>query len=93
MMAESTLSFYTYEVWLTSKAKDFEKQGYASVTARDLWNYLISYRWKKGEPSLYYEVVSDIMDITPNQYFNYESVKAQVYDVKSIDKYDLSNLL
>lgn len=93
MEAQDALSFCQYELWLESKAKDFYRQGYANVSSHDLWEYLTSYRWKKGTPSRYYEIVNDIMKITPNQYFNYESLKAQVYDVKTIDQYDLSNLL
>lgn len=81
-----------YTFWLSKKKKDFTAQGYANVSREDIWNYFEHYSWKKEQPDHYFLAVSEILSLTPNEYFNYATLKAQIDDVKDINDYDLSKL-
>lgn len=85
-------NFLNYEIWVQLKLREFLRLGYGNISEKDLWTYFTTYRWKKGRPEHYHQAVSDIMQATPNDYFNYETLKAQVYEVKSIDQLDLDGL-
>lgn len=78
---------------LTRAVLVFSRSGYENVTTEELWIYLTKFRWRNKHPKRYYQVIRDILKITPNDYFNYIQIKAQVYDVKSMDEYDLSDLI
>lgn len=93
-MKESLDQEYSmYKDWLKLKASEFTRLGYANINEKDLWEYLSTYRWKKGRPKRYHQAVKDIMRITINDYFNFETVKAQVYDVKPMNELDLDGLI
>ncbi len=83
----------TYNRWLKLKQEEFTSQGYNNVEKSDIWSYFERYKWKKEVPQYYHEVVQDIVDLTSNDYFNYARIKAQVYDVKDIEEYDLTELI
>ena len=91
-MAEEIEGKFEYEVWLNMIKDSFARQGYGKVTTKDLWDYCISFLWKHKRPSRYYEEVKDIMRIEPNDYFTYASLKAQVYNVSSLDELNIDDL-
>ncbi|MDO5457207.1 MAG: post-transcriptional regulator [Atopococcus tabaci] len=81
-----------YAFWLTKKKRDFTAQGYYNVSQEDIWNYFEYYSWKNDRPDHYFAAISDILSLTPNEYFNYATLKAQIHDVKDMNDYDLSKL-
>lgn len=82
-----------YDVWLNQKVNEFKQNGYDQVTLEDLWDYCIHFLWKHHKPERYYQEVRDIMSININDYFNYASLKAQVYNVSSLDEMEFEDLL
>ncbi len=82
-----------YEVWLKKKLIEFRQNGYDEISLEDLWEYCTAYKWKHYRPSRYYQIVDDILTITLNDYFNYASLKAQVYNISSLDDMELDDLL
>ena len=91
-MAEETHDESKYEVWLNIIKDSFAKAGYKEVTTEDLWEFCLNFLWKHKRPSRYFEEVRDIMALEPNDYFTYASLKAQVYNVSSLDEMDLNDL-
>lgn len=91
-MAEELHEDSEYEVWLNIIKDSFAKQGYNEVSTDDLWEYCQQFLWKHKRPERYFEEVRDIMAIEPNDYFTYASLKAQVYNVSSLDEMDLDGL-
>lgn len=91
-MAEETKDWVEYDVWLNIIKDSFAKQGYEKVSTEDLWDYCINFLWKHKRPERYFAEVRDIMAIQPNDYFTYASLKAQVYNVTSLDEMDLNDL-
>ncbi len=91
-MAEELHDDSKYDVWLNIIKDSFAKQGYKEVTTEDLWEFCLNFLWKHKRPQRYFEEVRDIMAIEPNDYFTYESLKAQVYNVSSLDEMDLDGL-
>ncbi|WP_423189737.1 post-transcriptional regulator [Alkalibacterium sp. f15] len=85
--------FYLYDVWLKKKLNEFRKHGYNQVSLDDLWEYCIDFMWKHHKPERYYQEVNDIMSINSNDYFNFASLKAQVYNVSSLDEMELDDIL
>ncbi len=85
-------NFLSYKYWIKRKKNDFSKKGYDNVSLDDLWLYFSHYRWKHHRPDHYIQAVREILTLTPNEYFNYATLKAQVYDVKDMEEYDLSQL-
>lgn len=91
-MAEEEREMIEYEVWLNIIKDSFAKQGYEQVSNEDLWDYCVKFLWKHRKPERYYEKVREIMAIEPNDYFTYASLKAQVYNVSSLDEMNLTDL-
>ena len=91
-MAEELHEDSEYEVWLNIIKDSFAKQGYNEVSTDDLWEYCQQFLWKHKRPERYFGEVRDIMAIEPNDYFTYASLKAQVYNVSSLDEMDLDGL-
>ncbi len=91
-MAEEKAEMVEYEVWLNIIKDSFAEQGYAKVSTEDLWDYCVNFLWKHEKPKRYYEKVGGIMGIEPNDYFTYASLKAQVYNVSSLDEMNLTDL-
>ncbi|WP_027107727.1 post-transcriptional regulator [Lacticigenium naphthae] len=85
-------SFSMYEYWIKYKVADFMKSGYTEIEPVDLWDFFIQFKWKRQIPAKYYSQVADIMSLEPNDYFNYESVKAQTTHV-SLQEINLEGLL
>lgn len=91
-MTEKEQDKTEYEVWLRIIKDLFAKQGYQEVSIDDLWEFCLNFLWKHKRPNRYFEEVRDIMAIEPNDYFTYASLKAQVYEVSSLDEMDLNDL-
>lgn len=91
-MAEEKIEMVEYEVWLNIIKDSFAEQGYEKVSTEDLWDYCVNFLWKHEKPNRYYEKVGGIMGIEPNDYFTYASLKAQVYNVSSLDEMNLTDL-
>ncbi len=91
-MAAERIEQSKYEVWLNLIKDSFAAQGYKKVTIEDLWDYCVSFLWKRKRPERYHEEIKDIMAIEPNDYFTYASLKAQVYNVSSLDEMNLEDL-
>lgn len=91
-MAEDKQDKSEYEVWLNIIKDSFAKQGYQKVSTDDLWEYCLNFLWKHKRPERYFEEVRDIMAIGPNDYFTYASLKAQIYNVSSLDEMDFEDL-
>lgn len=92
-MADSSQGFFRYEVWLQIKQEEFSENGYEQVTTEDLWNYCVNFLWKNHRPERYHEEVRMIMAIELNDYFNFASLEAQVYNVSSLDDMHIEDLL
>ena len=54
----------------------FLKLGYQEVTEKDMWEFLECYYWKKNHPKGLKEMKLGIREITPNDYFDYQRLKA-----------------
>lgn len=91
-MAEDKQDGSQYEVWLNIIKDSFAECGYKEVTTEDLWEFCLNFLWKHKRPSRYFEEVREIMAIEPNDYFTYASLKAQVYNISSLDEMDLNDL-
>ncbi|GEK91462.1 post-transcriptional regulator [Alkalibacterium kapii] len=85
--------FHRYDVWLKQKLNEFAQNGYNQVSIEDLWEYCNHFLWKHKKRERYYQEVRDIMSINVNDYFNYASLKAQVYSVSSLDEMEFDDLL
>lgn len=88
-----TIEQDNFDVWVGKKQKDFLKEGYSEISSEDIWEYCTEFKWKRGMPQRYHQKVSDILSLTVNDYFNYASLKAQVYDVASLDDMEIDDLL
>lgn len=91
-MPEIFQSNDSYDRWLDLKVKEFKEQGYSNISSDDLYHYFRSYKWRQKEPKHYAEIVSDIMSLTPNDYFNYANLQATAFDVKTLDEMNLDDL-
>lgn len=80
---------------LNSKVEEFTLLGYGTIQEQQLWDFLISKKWKKVKEDMkLYEVVDDIMSLKPGEYMNYASVEALKISGFSFDnEEDLKALL
>lgn len=93
LLSAQSSEFDRYELWLQKKQKEFKKNGYDQVSVEDLWEYCTDFLWKHQRPERYYQEVEGIVSIQLNDYFNYASLKAQVYSISSLDEMELDDLL
>lgn len=82
-----------FDIWLKKKQVEFNRNGYKEVSMEDLWEYCTAFKWKHEVPSRYYQKVNDILSISLNDYFNFASLKAQVYNVSSLEDMEFDDLL
>ncbi|WP_338379244.1 post-transcriptional regulator, partial [Enterococcus faecium] len=62
---------------MKSKLEEFEMFGYGSITENELWEFLVSKKWKKPkEDARVYEIVADILAVQPGEYMNFATVEA-----------------
>ena len=67
--------------WLLQKTVKEQVQlfldsGYQEVTEKDMWEFLEYYYWKKKRPKALKELKLAIKEVTPNDYFDYQRLKA-----------------
>lgn len=92
MEADKIKHAWLYRWWLYRLRKKFVKLGYSKVSSKDLWSYLTRFRWKHACPSSYRARILDMKQVTPNDYFTYESLNATIYNVPNLDEMDLDDL-
>lgn len=68
---------------------DFLEAGYHEITEKDMWEYLLNYRWKRKRPESIILMKEDILKISANDYFDYQQLKAMT----KINFDDLDQLL
>ena len=93
MESRQILSYERIDPWLTLKVKEFTKEGYPTITEDYLWRFLVSFSWKRTTPEHYYQQIKQIVRITVNDYLDFASLEAQVYQVESLSEMDLEGLL
>lgn len=79
--------------WFELKASEFAEMGYENIGVGDIKACFQNYLWKHVTPSHYYQKVFAVMKLTVNQYFDYESLEAQVYRVASLDEINFDEFL
>lgn len=77
---------------LKAKCQWFKQLGYSSIDEAALTNYLLAYRWKKNAPSSLKACRQDISSIQPNEFFDYQQLKAQTSPLTLKDWHDLEDL-
>lgn len=77
---------------LKAKCQWFEQLGYSAVNEAELVNYLVAYRWKRHIPSSVKACRQDILSIQPNDFFDYQQLKAQTSSLTIKDWHDLEDL-
>ncbi|KIL44527.1 post-transcriptional regulator [Jeotgalibacillus soli] len=74
---------------LESKEQELLLLGYDTVTMNELWDYLVSKKWKKRTGDfLLHEMVSDILSIKPGDFMNYTTQKEYKTSSMSLDLND-----
>lgn len=48
---------------LTTKAREFKRNGITFVKEEDIWNYLIEFKWKSSKGLELFNIVDDILNI------------------------------
>ena len=82
-----------FRPWFSYKIIEFITQGYESISSYDIATYFATYRWKKQKPENLFEQISQLNQLTINDYFDYESIMAQTSTEMTLDTIDLSDLL
>lgn len=75
-------------VWFLLKAREFHKLGYKQVSAKNIREFCETFLWKRNKPIGYKNLKEAIQHITPNQYFDYQTLLIQMdpsTDFKTID--------
>ncbi len=62
---------------LESKKSEFTVYQYDTVTEKDIWKYCITKKWRKKDVASIplYQMVNDIMSITPAEYMTFEQIQ------------------
>ncbi|WP_314064656.1 post-transcriptional regulator [uncultured Vagococcus sp.] len=76
-----------------AKCREFHENGYPSVQELDMWEYLITYRWVRNDDLALSEKKQDVSNVTFNDFFDFQRIKAQTRDVKRFDWNDIQDLL
>ncbi len=85
-------NLHSFEKWLQLKVDEFFEIGYDSVTVDDLAYYLTEYLWKRQVPKKQIECIDQIMQIKPNEYWDFILLETQVTNMKTLDQIDLCEL-
>ena len=75
------------------KCRSFHEDGYAAVEEADLFQYLLSYRWKNKQKLSIKECKNDILHVQPNDFFDYQQLIAQTSPFRLNDWTDIKDLL
>lgn len=79
-------------VWFFLKAREFHKMGYKDVNPKNIREFCEDFLWKRHKPEQYKALKSAIQHITPNQYFDYQTLLIQMNDTKDFKQIDFSQL-
>lgn len=93
MVEENNELFEELLPWFELKISDFAKEGYPHIELTKLYLCFKDFVWKHSMPQHYYQRVSTIMKFNVNQYFDYESLEAQVTQVSSLDDINFDDFL
>lgn len=75
---------------LTSKVREFRRNGIVYIKEEDIWNYLIEFKWKTGKGLELYNIVDDILNIDNSEVEKY--VISKMKDFKRKVNLDNVNL-
>lgn len=93
-MAEEKPDYYEELLpWFELKVSEFSKEGYPNIETESIYLCFKNFVWKHTLPEHYYQRVFDIMKFSVNQYFDYESLEAQIYNVSSLEDIDFNDFL
>ncbi|WAA11563.1 post-transcriptional regulator [Fervidibacillus halotolerans] len=97
-MSEHPYEKYRDEVLvvLKSKLEEFKLLNYSHVTEQELWDYLVSKKWRKRKDEIQlHEMVSDIFEVKVSDFISYATVQQlqapDLFSEEGID--DLKELL
>ncbi|MGN7408526.1 MULTISPECIES: post-transcriptional regulator [unclassified Sporosarcina] len=64
---------------IESKMNEFHFYGYSTVTEKDIWKYCVQKKWRKRNISEMrtYELINDVMELTPAEYMTYTQIEEQ----------------
>lgn len=79
-------------VWFFLKAREFHKMGYKDVSAKNIREFCESFLWKRNKPSEYKSLKNAIQHVTPNQYFDYQTLLIQMNATTDFKHIDFSQL-
>lgn len=79
--------------WMSLKVNEFQQAGYTSVESSDIAEYINDFLWKRYKPLYYVEQVDAIMQITPNQLFDFKSMKIQKQSINLLSELDFGDLI
>lgn len=79
--------------WIALKVREFHQKGYQHVYEQDICEYLEQFLWKRQRPIYYVEQVNVIVNMTPNQFFDYKTLQIQATPIQSLDDLDFSELI
>lgn len=86
-MTEENTDFYEELLpWFELKVSEFSKEGYSNIETSDLILCFKNLVWRHSVPQHYYQQVFEILNVNVNQYFDYKSLEAQVYNVSSLEE-------
>lgn len=76
---------------LTSKVREFRRNGIVFIKEEDIWNYLIEFKWKIGKGLELYNIVDDILNIDNNEIEKYVISKMKDFKRKvNLETIDLT---
>ncbi|MBS4762044.1 hypothetical protein KG089_04840 [Carnobacteriaceae bacterium zg-ZUI252] len=79
-------------IWFLLKAREFHKLGYTHVSAKQIRDYCERFLWKRNKPDTYKQLKSAIQHITPNQFFDYQTLLIQMNQDNDVSSIDFSQL-
>lgn len=64
------------EIVLNSKLDEFKLYDYDHITPDDLWQFLITKKWKEPREDIHiYEIVSDILSLKVSDFMTFQTVE------------------
>ncbi|MDG4655400.1 post-transcriptional regulator [Ectobacillus antri] len=76
------------QVVLESKADEFKLLGYDQVTAQEIWDCLMSKKWKQPEEIKLYQLVNDVLALSSSDYMTYLTMEAYKAPLRSFEEYE-----
>lgn len=79
-------------IWFFLKTREFHKMGYQEVSSKNIRHFCEDFLWKRHKPNNYKSLKKAIQQITPNQYFDYQTLLIQINTTKDFKNIDFSQL-